>query len=123
MLKNPSQLSTAAVRRTLFSEISTRGYLDAGIYKCEVICINPSSEQELSISLISDIEAYAKHYNGNTDVQFVLTNEGPGINKFTIIYKFLNLISLLQFAQSLGFTNGIRSLRFSINMNSLIALI
>jgi len=108
--------------RTFATKIESSGKLDAGIYKCDVVVESELNQESLIQDLMDRLDTYAKQNNGMCDAQ-VKTFPAPSRIRYTCTFSFLNLESMLYFAQTLPYPQDTRSIEVFIDFPSLIALI
>ena len=102
--------------------MSTVGRLDGGVYKCDVVITGDLNEKDLMDDLVRRVGVYANINNGAQE-SLVDDCPDPACVRYTVVYAFLNLESMLFFAQTLPYPQETRSLETDINYTSLIALI
>ena len=107
---------------TFFNFMSTRGFLDAGIYKCDVVYTNSTNEEFLSNQSCERVADFAKECQGVLQVRNV-TNPVPEQIRYEEIYGFVNKESLFRFAQNVGFVKSTHAFDFQVDFASLQLLI
>ena len=108
--------------RNFLTEMASAGRLDAGVYKCDLVYRNPFNQQVLTKELQNRIVKFAASTNGvleSTAESFPT----PGVQEVADVYKFLNLESMLYFAQEVGYIRTSRSIQFRVDYASLQALL
>lgn len=102
--------------------MSTRGYLDAGRYKCAIIYTNSTNQEYLSNETCKRVEIFGKQCNGVLDSR-VVSYPRPEIIRFEEVFSFLNRESLFTFAQTVGYIKLTYALDFRVDYASLQALL
>jgi hypothetical protein len=108
--------------RTYAVKIGTEGRLDAGTYKCDVTITGDFNQKDLMDDLVSRVEQYANTNNGAKESQTENCPD-PACIRYVVVFAFLNLRSMLFFAQTLPYPKDTRSIFTDIDYTSLIALI
>jgi hypothetical protein len=108
--------------RTLVVRMTTAGRLDAGVYKCDITFSNPSNETALTQQLESYVIAFASQNNGTRE-SISVSYPDPLTVLYSETYSFLNLESMLVFAQQVGYPSFTRAIDFSVDWASLQALL
>lgn len=108
--------------RTVVVKMTTAGRLDAGVYKCDITYQNPANQEVLTGQLTTFVEAFANRNNGEKESSAV-TQPDPSSVLYTEVYRFLNLESMLVFAQQVGFPAFTRAIDFKVDWASLQALL
>lgn len=108
--------------RNFVTEMQSSGKLDAGFYKCDLYYTNPANQDVLTKELRNRVVAFAASTNGVLESS-AESFPTPGIRAFTEVYKFLNIESMLHFAQEVGYIRTSRSIQFRVDYASLQALL
>lgn len=107
--------------RTLVVRMTTAGRLDAGQYKCDVVYQNYSNEAVLTQELSRYVEEFARANNGRREAKNVAFTRAE-VLAVSETYVFLNLESLLNFGQQVGFERFSRAIEFRPDYASFSAL-
>jgi hypothetical protein len=108
--------------RTFVVTMRTEGFLDAGIYKCLITYTNQSNQVTLSNELCLRVDEFAQLNNGQLESR-VKTRPSPLSVLYTEIFGFVNLDSMLRFAQQVGYVKSTRAINFIPDYASLQALL
>lgn len=100
----------------------TAGILQAGIYKCSMETSGDLNEETLLSDLMDRAGELANSMNGVEESR-ILSNPTPSRIQFTTVFAFLNLDSMIYFAQIVPFPQRTRAIEYKIDYGSLIALI
>lgn len=108
--------------RTFASRMTTAGKLDAGVYKCDITVSGAINEEALLSDMLGRIDEYANANNGKCESR----NKNyptPARLEYSCTFQFLNLESMLYFAQTVPYPQRTRAIDIIIDYDSLIALI
>lgn len=108
--------------RNFMQRMSTSGRLDAGVYKCDVVYINPANEKQLSDELSKRVQAFAADLSGVLDSR-VVDYPNPSTIRYSETYSFPDKDPMFRFAQGVGYPQSSRALEFLPNYTSLHALL
>lgn len=107
---------------TFLTFMSTRGFLDAGVYKAEVKYTVPSNEEFLSNRVCDAVRAYGSECNGVLQTRTVTTPK-PELLLYDETFAFVNRESCLTFTQNVGARKSTFALEFEVDFASLQALL
>lgn len=108
--------------RTFVITMTTEGFLDAGVYKCRITYTNQSNQTNLSDDLCFRVDKFAQQNNGQLESR-VRTNPTALSILYTEVFGFINLDSMLSFAQQVGFIKATRAINFLPDYASFQALL
>lgn len=108
--------------RTFTITMTTEGLLVAGVYKCEVTYTNQSNQGTLTNELCDRVNEFAQQNNGKLESR-VVTFPTPLLQLYTEVFAFINIDSMLRFAQEVGFIKSTRSIIFKPDYASFQALL
>ena len=108
--------------RTFSVRISTEGRVDAGTYKCDAVFQGDVNQKDLMDELVERARSFANINNGEQE-SITENCPEPSCIRYNVTYAFLNLESLLAFAQTLPYPQETRGISPTVNYTSLIVLI
>lgn len=108
--------------RTLVVKMRTAGRLDGATYKCDITYSNPVVQTTLTSQLATFVKNFATRNQGQQESSVASFPDAFTI-LYTETYAFLNLESMLVFAQQVGYPSFTRAIDFEVDWASLQALI